>query len=607
MTKLVASDAMSQSQRLRRHAGKYHRLAHKSTVISKYSAKAEEFGKADLRKHAAHVAAWIAYGPKGKVPGADELELLTKFMGKLGGGPLPSRLREVLPIAQEALRSSPRPSDGVDEGWKRAEQELRRSLQKFRCCCRPMEEACAARVSKEAAQDIVVESDMSDNDPADVLHDHAFDDTDASDAGDDNAIIHVQADTAPPAHDQRLQLFSKMNEWGFLDEAQRLERLEQVEAIAKRSRRSLDQAELAEAINVVVAALSPPRRQRGQQEAEPEGVDSEGAEVPDCQKDRQLVGMQRRLRSLLLEALRTWRLRRFDCQAIEHVLEYVQGKISKFEDNVGEIQGAAAGQAWVGIKQAVGELLLRAEDGPSAPEAQSTDSATRRAKNAKNAGAFKGRLERQSGIQGISWSNRNSGWTVSRQEAGKQRQTAFPIAQLLKQGLTEEEAVEAALQKAKAYREELVCQGKMEPSKPSSSKAPQSLLRGVSYDEKNSSWRVRPMDPSLGVRLNGGFFKHQDEAEDRAREMAKKMGLPAERCVVPVQKLSELPRFAPLGSQKGIIWRVNEQCWYADGRFQGVRRTMRFRPKDGSEGEVKKAWLEAVEWYRKHRDEKSQP
>ena len=597
---------MSQRQRLRRHAGKYHRLAHKSTVISKYSAKADDFGKADLRKHAAHVAAWIAYGPKGRTPETDVLKLLRKFMGQLGGGPLPARLREVLPDVQEALRSVPQPSARVDEGWTRAAHELRRSLQKFRCCRGPVEKTCTARVSKEGARDTVVVSDMSDmsdNDLADAQHDHAFDATDARDAGDGNAIIQVEADAAPPAHDQHLQLFSKINEWGFLDEAQRLERLEQVEAMAKRPRRSLDQAELAEAINVVVAALSPPRRQRLQQEAEAEGVDSECAEVPDCQKNSQLVGLQRRLRSLLLEALRAWRLRRFDCQAIEHVLEHVQGKISKFEDNVGEIQGAAAGEVWVSIKQTVDELLQRAEAGPSMPEAQRTNSAAHRS---KNAGALKGRLERQSGIQGIHWSNAKSAWTVSRQEAGKQRQINFSIAEFLKQGLGEEEAVEATLQKAKAYREELVRQGKMQPSKPSTGKASQSLVRGVSFDERNNSWRVRLLDPATGKFLNGGSFKNQDESEGKAREMAQTMGLPAERSVVPVQKLSELPRFAPLGSQKGIIWRVGEQCWYADGRFHGVRRTMRFRPKDGSEAAVKKAWTEAVAWYGEQDDEKSQ-
>ena len=333
----------------------------------------------------------------------------------------------------------------------------------------------------------------------------------------------------------------------------------------------------------------------------PTGVDdSEVEDMPHCPKGDQLMDIQRRLRSLLIEALRTWRLRRFDCLAIEHVLQYVQDKISKFEESVGEIQGAAAGKAWAEIKQAVDQLLQRAVDGHSIPEARGSKRVLLRS---KNVGIVNGRLERQSGVQGISWSP-NALWTLSWQEAGIRHRQCFPIKGFVKQGLGEEEAVEAALRQAKDYREELVRQGKAQPSRP---KRKGSLVRGVAYEESSDSWRVQLWDPYARKLFNGGRFEKQGAAEDKARELAEKFGRPAERKVVPVQKISELPRFAPLGSQKGIIWRVKEQCWSADGKFQGVRRTMRFRPRDGSEAEVKKAWTEAVAWYREQDDQKSQP
>ena len=130
---------MSQSTRLRGHAAKYHGLAHKSVVIATYSAKAEEFDRADMCRHAAHVASWIAYGPEGRIPKKAELQLLEKFLGRLGGGRLPSRLREVLPDAQEALRALP--PGGLTEAWQEAAQQLRRSLQKLRCCRQPEDKA----------------------------------------------------------------------------------------------------------------------------------------------------------------------------------------------------------------------------------------------------------------------------------------------------------------------------------------------------------------------------------------------------------------------------------------------------------------------------------
>ena len=65
------------------------------TPHPRYSRKVDSFDKRAVRKHAAHVAAWIAYGPKGQEPGLEELQLLRRFLTSLGAGLLPSRLKEV--------------------------------------------------------------------------------------------------------------------------------------------------------------------------------------------------------------------------------------------------------------------------------------------------------------------------------------------------------------------------------------------------------------------------------------------------------------------------------------------------------------------------------
>ena len=46
--------------------------------------------------------------------------------------------------------------------------------------------------------------------------------------------------------DQHLRLSRKMNEWGFFNDAQKLERLQQAEEAARRPRRSWSQEQLAD-------------------------------------------------------------------------------------------------------------------------------------------------------------------------------------------------------------------------------------------------------------------------------------------------------------------------------------------------------------------------
>eukprot|EP00439_Symbiodinium_sp_Y106_P023210 s6180_g2.t2 len=542
-------------------------------LISKYSHEADRFDKAAMRKHAAHVAAWIAYGPPGRIPDIDELQLLQKFIDKLGAGMLPARLREVLPDVQTVLRRIP--VGEASEAWQGTEQQLRLSFQKFRCCRQPANKAAVrpAGQAGPAADPFLPDGALA---VEGVLPE-------------ENKIFVEEDDQGSAGTlSQHLQLFRKINEWCFLDSAQRTQRLQQAEEAAKH--RNASAAELVEVVHVAAAALSAPRRQAtGKEEAEWEGSDGSLVVVAvesRCLHSSQQVDVQRRARLLLLQALCSWRRKRFDCHNIEDVLQYVQAKIDKFERNVGQIQIAAAGNVWLSIKSAVDELLQQGQGGteeaniPSHASRTTADTAMRR-------------LERQSGIQHISWQRLTLGWQVSWHDGMKRNRTLFSICKFLKLGLGEEDAVKKALDEAKALREELVRQGKLQPAKPITVKA--SAVRGV--HKKGKAWQVRLTNP-ITKKLFYKAFATMEDAEAKARKIAKKFGLQAESEVVPVKKLSELRRFEPLSPQKGVKWDFNEQCWHA--RFTvGVQlKHFRARPKTFSNEEVENAWNQAASWRR---------
>ena len=93
-------------------------------------------------------------------------------------------------------------------------------------------------------------------------------------------------------------------------------------------------------------------------------------------------------------------------------------------------------------------------------------------------------LERQTGVQGLSWHRQLGCWCVSfrkADEAGERRRISVPISKHLKEGLSEDEAVAAALAEAKAHRAELVRQGKLKPPKLVTAKATGSTVRGAKY------------------------------------------------------------------------------------------------------------------------------
>ena len=176
---------------------------------------------------------------------------MRKFIGKMGGGLLPSRLREVLPETQAALQRAEARGQAC-ENWKEAEQELKKSLQKFSCCRNSADKAAASH-------DTILQGVVA------VADDDCSGSGEVQPAGEQVTQVDSDVDAADPAFsvasDQHLQLVSKMNEWGFLSDAQRLARLQQAEEAARCPLRRLSQAQLAEVVNTAAAALAAPRRQ----------------------------------------------------------------------------------------------------------------------------------------------------------------------------------------------------------------------------------------------------------------------------------------------------------------------------------------------------------
>ena len=402
----------------------------------------------------------------------DEIKLLKKFFDKMDGGRLPHRLRDVLSDMQSMLQSLPKPAH---EAWNKAERQLQKSLRKLH------------RRGHEPVGDAVVVATHDDFAKAERKADQ-----------DDCVQVTEADDSASPGTsaiaDQHLRLFRKRNEWSFLDDSQKLERLRQAEQAARCPRSSLSQAELTEIINTAAACLAAPHRQAKTPDDDVADSEEVGTASESEVSMTALQSLQKRVRSLLLLALRVWRLNQFDCHTIQHVLDFLQEKIKKFEDNVGQIQEAAAGKAWIKIKQAV-DVLMPGATAPSSSEVQSAEAQVQVARDHKpyKAGV---RLERQSGIQNISWSVVGAAWECreySRKGTGwKAKTRTFKISKFLEQGLDNEAAVEAALQEAKAYREELVRQGKLKPPKP---RPPRSTVRGVTFDISKKKWLVRLYHP----------------------------------------------------------------------------------------------------------------
>ena len=272
------------------------------------------------------------------------------------------------------------------------------------------------------------------------------------------------------------------------------------------------------------------------------------------------------------------------------------------EDGMRKLEPSEPGGAMPGVQ-------IFESVGTAVDDSQQDGSEVLAAEPGQATSKFRG-LERQSGVPNIHWHRSHRLWHLQWLESGKRKKIGFSIRPFLDQGLSEDKAVEAALREAKAHREELVRKGVLKPPKTKAANPQQtkhSTVRGVGFDNVNQKWRVRLTDPNSGKVVHGSNFATQEEAELKARELAKELGLKdIEHKVVPVKHLSELKHFEPLGPQPGVKWSLGEQCWHAKCTVAGKCRNMRFRPKDLSEKEVEKAWKQAVAWRKQQEKERDQ-
>ena len=268
------------------------------------------------------------------------------------------------------------------------------------------------------------------------------------------------------------------------------------------------------------------------------------------------------------------------------------------EGGMRKLEPSEPGGAMPGVQvfESVGTAVNKSQQDGSDVHAAEQDQVT--------TSKFRG-LERQSGVPNISWHREMCCWRIQWWEARKRKQACFPIKPLQEQGLSEDEAVEAALREAKAHHEELVRKGALKPPKAVKPQHPsQATVKGLKYNKTSKTWRVQLTHPITKKLVHGGQSHIKEEAESKALELAKELGI--KEVVVPVKHLSELKHLEPLGPRPGVKWSLGEQCWHAQCPVVGKNRHLRCRPRDFSDKEVEKAWKQAVAWRKQQEKERDQ-
>ena len=214
-------------------------------------------------------------------------------------------------------------------------------------------------------------------------------------------------------------------------------------------------------------------------------------------------------------------------------------------------------------------------------------------------------LSKQSGVPNVSWHRNHWSWNVqfptfdeNGEKSGNQRQS-FSVKKFIKDGLSEEDAEAAALEAAKAFREELVKQGILKEPKPVDPNFTSEVI-GSNWDKKAKKWRVELYPTTGKKRIWGGLFTEKAAAEAKALELAKEHGL--ERRVKAVGKLSELPIFEPKVPYPGVKWNRFLQQWHAQCNVNGHRNFM-VKPEDHSEAKLEASFKKAVAWKKKQEKE----
>ena len=284
--------------------------------------EAMERAKSDLARRrariwVAHVAAWLVYAPRGYVPGITVMDLLRRFLLKVGDGRhLSTAQQSILRKVQSVLERA----TAADPAWEQMHRKVVHELELFRQCDA---EHLAAPVTKDV--------DVAEAESNQMLKSKSFPKCSlkpSKPSSIDSEAGHEVGDSRQtPRH-----LFSKMNEWTNMVNEERLACLEKLE-LARKSGRMANQAKLADVLYTVAAALSPPRKS-----AHKESSENDAASCADAPIGETSANLQHRARCLLLQLLRDWKDRSFDCGEIHTLLDHINRQLSRFEAKARESQ-----------------------------------------------------------------------------------------------------------------------------------------------------------------------------------------------------------------------------------------------------------------------------
>ena len=186
-------------------AQNFHRRHDKSVAFRKFTKKAHDCSKQRARRYAAHVAAWIAYGPPTYVPGQTELKLLHDFLLKLGGGQLPARLEDVLPRTQSTLEGM----SVENSSCRELGEKLKERLRHFQCC-----RGAQTHEKNKEAHAVVNDEDEDEEESCHVVEvESSEEDCQESQTSSLQDAGLPAAEVCQGPHFSSQQLFNKMNEW----------------------------------------------------------------------------------------------------------------------------------------------------------------------------------------------------------------------------------------------------------------------------------------------------------------------------------------------------------------------------------------------------------
>ncbi|CAJ1409465.1 unnamed protein product [Effrenium voratum] len=264
-------------------------------------------------------------------------------------------------------------------------------------------------------------------------------------------------------------------------------------------------------------------------------------------------------------------------------------------------------QVWESIGTAEQPPAAVEQPGKGAVTGQNASLVPAPAHSVKPAQVKSKQLAKQSGVPNISWHPSRFNWQLDWRERGEgeavgtRHVKSFGISSFMKDGLNEAEAEAAALEAAKAFRAQLVAQGRIKERVQDESLT--SDVPGVKFRKGKKKWQVEIPKPG-SKRIWGGCFTEKAAAEARALELREVHGLRlsvkstasrAERAAAAAQ----LPVFQPKVPFPGVFWDRSNQGW----RAMTKDKNRRFSALDHSEPELEKAFTKAVAWLKKQRKE----